>query len=485
MILEKDICFVTTTLYTKFLAYQSTILKKEFPDSTHLIINGTKNWPNSWFYWIDEVKKTNCKFFIHIDEDFFLTSKDELMKALNKMDDEGIDIMGTSDGYSQYRGANPVAINAFLLIGRIEHLRKVDFSKIQFGFDTNQGWLNNYNIKFVEDYKKDFNYTHDIQGGSNFNFEQEPYYAFLWVMKQLGCKFDYLYPHFDDRFKSTNPRIDKNSPDIGIHMWFTRNWNSNEDIHGMTNIDRYTKVESYIKENIINVDKNKTDVYIHVAVMGNINEVLSNLLNRIDESGLYEHCDSIYLSINGDIKELNVNLSKDKYVIINDNKDVVKCEFPTIDLIWNNSQLDDDDTNILYLMTKGVSRDNPNVTDQLNMLSHFTINQWKERIDELKENDCTSVNLRGNVEDVKFHPSTWGYGKAPKHYSGNFWWTKSSHVKKLVNPTSWAPDTNFFQWRMMCEMWICSLETGKYNNAYTSTVDHYQSPYPKELYEEN
>jgi hypothetical protein len=34
-------------------------------------------------------------------------------------------------------------------------------------------------------------------------------------------------------------------------------------------------------------------------------------------------------------------------------------------------------------------------------------------------------------------------------------------------------------------MWVCSLENGKYNNAYTSTVDHYQSPYPKELYEEN
>ena len=258
MILEKDICFVTTTLYTKWLDYQQRIIKEHFPKSSIILIDGRPEhfiWPNSWFYWIDEVKKTNCKFFIHIDEDFFLTSKDELMKALNKMDVEGIDIMGTSDGYSQYRGANPVAINAFLLIGRIEHLRKVDFSKIQFGFDPNQGWLNNYNIKFVEDYKKDFNYTHDIQGGSNFNFEQEPYYAFLWVMKQLGCKFDYLYPHFDDRFKSTNPRIDKNSPDIGLHMWFTRNWNSNEDIHGMTNIDRYTKVESYIKENIINVDK--------------------------------------------------------------------------------------------------------------------------------------------------------------------------------------------------------------------------------------
>jgi hypothetical protein len=142
-----------------------------------------------------------------------------------------------------------VVINAFLLIGKIEHLRKVDFSKIQVGFDPNQGWLNNYNIKFVEDYKKDFNYQHEIQGGSNFNFEQEPYYAFLWIMKQLGCKFDYLYPYFDDRFKSTNPRISKDSSDIGIHMWFTRNWNSSEIIHGMSNIDRYNAVEKFIIEN--------------------------------------------------------------------------------------------------------------------------------------------------------------------------------------------------------------------------------------------
>jgi hypothetical protein len=249
MVLEKDICFVTTTLYTKFLEYQKNILNKNFPESTHLIIDGTKNWPNSWFYWIDEAKKTNCKFFIHIDEDFFLTSKDELMKVLNKMEDEKIDIMGTSDGYSQYRGANPVAINAFLLIGRIDFLNKVDFSKIQFGLDQT-GWINNYGVKFKEDYKKDFNYQHEIQGGSNFNYEQEPYYAFLWIMKELGCKFDYLYPHFDDRFKSTNPRINKDSDDIGIHMWYTRHWHTTEDVHGMTNIDRYNAVEKFIIENL-------------------------------------------------------------------------------------------------------------------------------------------------------------------------------------------------------------------------------------------
>jgi hypothetical protein len=484
MISEKDICFVTTSIYTKFLAYQSTILRREFPESTHLVINGTKNWPNSWFYWIDEAKKTDCKYFVHIDEDFFLTSKVEFLKIFEKMEAEGTDVIGVSDGYFQFRAANPVAINSFLLIGRIKFLKNLNFSQIQFGYHPQFGWQNNYGLKFKEEYKKDFNFKHEIQAGSNFLFEQEPYYAFLWSLKELGCKFDYLYPYFDDRFKSTNPRITKDSPDIGIHMWFIRNWNNTENIHGLTNQERYRRIEKHLTTNLLKVDNSeKTDVYIHVAVMGNINEVLTTILTRIHESGLYDHSNHIYLSVNGDINQLNVDLSKEKYIIINDNKDVTKCEFPTVELLWRNSIVDGDNTNILYLMTKGVSRDNPNVIDQLNMLNYFLIDKWRDRLSELKENDCTSVNLRGNPEDLNFHPSLWGYGKAPKHYSGNFWWTKSSHVKKLINPVSWCPDNNFFDWRMMCEMWICMDPNSKYHNAYSSTVDHYQSPYPKELYQ--
>ena len=62
MINESDIVFVTTTLYTKWLDYQKSIIKKLFPDSEHLIINGKGNWPNSWFNWINELKKSNKKY---------------------------------------------------------------------------------------------------------------------------------------------------------------------------------------------------------------------------------------------------------------------------------------------------------------------------------------------------------------------------------------------------------------------------------------
>jgi hypothetical protein len=246
--ISKSIVFITTTLHTKWLGYQSKIIKNFFPDSLHIVIDGRTNWPNSWFWWINEVKKTNCDYYIHIDEDFFITNPDEIWKVIEKMENDNVNIMGCPDGYHQYRGANPIAINSFLLFGRVDDLRKVDFNGIMFSY-TNIGWVNNMGLSFKESYKKDYNYRFDINGGSDFNFEQEPYYAFMWKMKEMGLKFDYLYPHFDNKFKSTNPRIEEDSKDIGIHMWYVRDWFRNNIVHGMSNIERYSLLEKEI-ENI-------------------------------------------------------------------------------------------------------------------------------------------------------------------------------------------------------------------------------------------
>lgn len=258
MIKEEDIVFVTTSLYTKWLDYQSKIIKKLFPNSQHIIVDGRPSpsniWPNSWFYWIDEVKKSDKKYYIHLDEDFFITSKIELLKVIEKMESDNIDIIGCPDGYQHFRGANPIAFNSFFMIGRVSDIKKIeiDFQKIDFKIITPNGidysWQNNYGLSFIEEYRIGFNYQFKIQGGSNFIVNQEPYYAFMWNMKDQGCKFEYLFPFFDDRFKSTNPRIDESSEDIGIHMWYCREYNSNTIIHGVSNVERYNRVEKYIKE---------------------------------------------------------------------------------------------------------------------------------------------------------------------------------------------------------------------------------------------
>jgi hypothetical protein len=224
------------------------------------------------------------------------------------------------------------------------------------------------------------------------------------------------------------------------------------------------------------------NVYINIAITGNVNSVLLNLIDRINKSGLYDNCNKIYLVFNGKKELINIDIKGDKYVHINENYDISKCEFPTLELIWNHCQ--NDNIKVIYLHTKGVSKPNNQcVIDQTNYLSHFNINKWIDRVNELEECDCTGVNFRGNFDDIYEHPSTWGYGKAPLHYSGNFWWSKSSHIRKLPNPFNWLPDNNYFRWRMMAEMWLCQISSDvKYYNVHSSNVDHYISPYPEEKY---
>jgi len=256
MIKDEEIIFVTTTLGTKWLDKQRKIIKGFFPDSDHLIISGNENWPYSWFYWIDELKNRKAKWFVHIDEDCFLTDKNLLIELIEKMDNEGYSLSAVSDGYHHYRGANSVAINSFFMVGKVDDIVSLDFNlkEVEFWMEG-KGWKNNLDIYYDEEkHGFDFNYPHEImENDSDRSYEQEPYYALLWMLKERGKKFYYLYPHFDQRFKSTNPRIDKDSKDIAIHMWYTRFWDSPMMVHNLPNHIRYSNLDAHLKEKFGNV----------------------------------------------------------------------------------------------------------------------------------------------------------------------------------------------------------------------------------------
>lgn len=233
---EEDIVFFTTSLQTKWLEYHSKIIKKLFPLSDHIVVygGGVGVWPNSWFYWIEKLRNHKAKYFVRVDEDFFFTNKTELLKVIKKIETENIDIMGVPDGYQIWRQCNPVAMNSFLLVGRVDILRDLYVDR---------------SAMFNEDFKKDFDYKFKIfePNTSSFYFNGEPYYCFFWALKERGYTFDYLYPYFDERFKSTNPRMAEDSNDIGIHMWYTREWDLDFDVCGTPNNKRYQLVEEFLK----------------------------------------------------------------------------------------------------------------------------------------------------------------------------------------------------------------------------------------------
>lgn len=251
MVRDEDIIFVTTTLSSKWLKYQSEIVKRHFPDSRQIFFNGTHSWPYSWFFWLETISSSEYtqKWFVHLDEDCFIESKDEIVRLISMMEEGDYTLAATSDGYGHYRGANAIAINSFFMIGNRQHFADANFDYKRMNFRLEEGgWKNDFGIKYKDSYSEGFEYTHEKFGTDNRTFEQEPYYALLWTLKEQGRKFFYLYPHFDERFKSTNPRIDAESADIAVHMWYTRGWNSDMDVWGLPNYERYQRVEKYLTE---------------------------------------------------------------------------------------------------------------------------------------------------------------------------------------------------------------------------------------------
>jgi hypothetical protein len=251
MIKDEEIVFITTTLNSKWLQYSKALVAKFFPKSKHIIKDGSRNWPYAWFYWIDDIKHTDSKWFVHLDEDCFLTGRQELIELITKMESEDLSLSAVSDAYHHYRGANPVAINSFFLVGNVSHFNDLNFSLegLEFWHDVN-GWRNSKGILYDEEkHRSDFVYPHEkIGNGENCSYEQEPYYMILWMLKEKGRRFNYLYPHFDEKFKSTNPRINHDTNDICIHMWYTRQWESSMDVHGVSNCSRYIAVESELQK---------------------------------------------------------------------------------------------------------------------------------------------------------------------------------------------------------------------------------------------
>lgn len=216
--------------------------------------------------------------------------------------------------------------------------------------------------------------------------------------------------------------------------------------------------------------------------MGDFMSVTNDILLAIKKGGLYEFTNKIYLVVNGNINLIKADFSDKKFIIINNNKDVSKCEFPTLDFMHSDCFCDED-FHVLYLHTKGVTRSgSTNVSDWIKYLIHFNINDWKGRLKDLEINDCSGVNLRGYHENFKCNPLLWSSTRIPTHYSGNFWWSKSSHIKKLPKPLKWVPEGNFFKYRIMAEMWLCQIKDGKYYCAWESGIDHYISGYPEHMY---
>ena len=139
----------------------------------------------------------------------------------------------------------------------------------------------------------------------------------------------------------------------------------------------------------------KTKIYIHIATMRHFNQIVTKLLDKINSCGLYNKADEINLNVCGDGSLLDIK-KMPKYNITNETQDTEKCEFPTLDKIWEDAQTEK--FKALYLHTKGVSRNQTEfyIQDWVDYMSYFNIEKWSDRLSDLEKYDSSGVNHKKN-----------------------------------------------------------------------------------------
>lgn len=115
-----------------------------------------------------------------------------------------------------------------------------------------------------------------------------------------------------------------------------------------------------------------------------------------------------------------------------------------------------EDTNICYIHTKGVTKDNECVSDWRRYMFYFCCQKYTDRIKNIEDHDTCGVDLRTTPV---------------LHYSGNFWWARSEYIAKLCRPSqTFSPLTE----RHKAEFWITSNVNGRHLSIHDCGIGVYE-----------
>ena len=203
-------------------------------------------------------------------------------------------------------------------------------------------------------------------------------------------------------------------------------------------------------------------IYLHICTIGSWLNTLEYIITTIKESKLYDIITKIRCFVLGDISDKPKIFNDDKIEIVKSNTNRSLYERFTLNNLYDDCCKDD--FYVLYLHTKGITHPgHKSVQDWVDYLLYFNTAKHKDFIRFLEGYDTVGVNLNN------------GEGRNPYHYSGNFWWSKSSHIKSLnrkIGERYTDP-----------EFWVTTKSKNcHYLSLWDSKINHYYTTYPKERY---
>jgi hypothetical protein len=274
-----------------------------------------------------------------------------------------------------------------------------------------------------------------------------------------------------DHIKSL-PLVETNEDRYAVEHWLIGNMYKNDYRHYLslhhTDYDLYqtsilpeeyhfdiikNRILTKIQEPFINT-RPIYGVYF-ICCMGNYLNILKNQVDKLIESGLYHQSHLILCFVCNQTNEcLSFLQNYNKMQIISTSENLYER------FAINNykSYLPNSSYHLYYMHTKGISQTGKCFDDWRNLCDYFTISKWRLSVELLTYYDCVGTNLKNFPK---------------KHYSGNFWWSKSEHLNKLKNIQSGY---------LSCEMYLLSYLKTNYVSIYQTFVTHGNTEYPEELY---
>ena len=199
-----------------------------------------------------------------------------------------------------------------------------------------------------------------------------------------------------------------------------------------------------------------------MCAIANYRSIFIKLLDTIKSSNLYASIDKIYVTVLGKFDENDEMYIDNKIEVVCTNENILLYERPSLNFMRQHALTHEENNKYLYLHTKGLkfNGENEAVNDWINLMLYYLVKEHDMCLNMLETCDACGVNFVQNPLP---------------HFSGNFWWTNSTHVKKL-------PFLHHYDWYHETEMWLCNTK-GTYACLHSSNIDHYYVLYPCEMYE--
>jgi len=167
--------------------------------------------------------------------------------------------------------------------------------------------------------------------------------------------------------------------------------------------------------------------------------IINRQFNKIQTSGLLDKCDTLYIGYVSSFDfpfEHIINHPKVKILI----KKEKGCEGVTTTVLKEFCDKQREESLILYIHNRGISREeNSPSEDWTLMMEYFVIEKWKNSINLLKNKLTCGCEMWSHEDRINYNDFIF-------HYSGNFWWARSSYIKLLQYPTFYNRYTESEDW---------------------------------------